>query len=140
MKQRWFFLLGTLWLLVVLAACGQGSTTNIAPSVQVTETEYHIASSRTSFLPGTTYHFVVTNKGQTAHEFMILPKSEGMMSETHMQDMHAMALAMIDHLNPGETKIFDYAFPSSAANSHPEFACYFPGHYEAGMKQQVIVS
>jgi hypothetical protein len=27
-----------------------------------------------SFSPNTTYHFVVTNTGKTAHEFMIMPK------------------------------------------------------------------
>ena len=46
MKQRLFFILSTLPLLLVLAACGQGSTTNAATTVQVTETEYQIASSQ----------------------------------------------------------------------------------------------
>ena len=39
--------------------------------VKVTETDFHITSSVTTFMAGTSYHFVVTNKGQTAHEFMI---------------------------------------------------------------------
>jgi len=61
-------------LVVVLAACGGTST---APSgsqeVQVTLSEYKITSSVTTFSPGTPYHFVVTNKGRIAHEFMMMP-------------------------------------------------------------------
>jgi len=139
MKTRFFFILCTLLLLLVLAACGTGNTTKTANSVQVTEKEYTIASSRTSFSPGTTYHFVVTNNGMTAHEFMIMPKSEGIMSGMPMSHMDKLALAAIDNINPGETKTLDYTFPSAAANSQPEFACYLPGHYEAGMKYGVMV-
>ena len=56
-----------------------------------------------------------------------------------MGNMDKMALASIDNISPGETKTLDYAFPSSAGNSQPEFACYLPGHYEAGMKLGVMV-
>lgn len=139
MKQRLLFILSTLSLLLILAACGTTSTTDTANSVQVTETEYSITSSQTSFSPGKTYHFVVTNNGMTAHEFMIMPKSEGSMSGMSMSHMDSLALAAIDNINPGETKTLDYTFPSSAANSSPEFACYLPGHYEAGMKLGVTV-
>lgn len=139
MKSRLFFILSTLPLLLVLAACGQGSTTNTTTTVQVTETEYQIASSQTLFSPGTTYRFIVTNKGLVAHEFMIMPKSEGSMKGMPMSHMDTLALASIENLNPGETKTLDYTFPSSAVNSHPELACYLPGHYEVGMKQEVMV-
>jgi uncharacterized cupredoxin-like copper-binding protein len=133
------FLLSALSLLLVLAACGTSTTTNTANSVQVTETEYSITSSQTSFSPGTTYHFVVTNNGMTAHEFMIMPKSEGSMSGMPMSHMDPLALDSIDTINPGETKTLDYTFPSSEANSSPELACYLPSHYEAGMKLDVAV-
>ncbi|MDQ2716459.1 MAG: hypothetical protein M3Z08_16265 [Chloroflexota bacterium] len=56
-----------------------------------------------------------------------------------MGNMDKMALASLSDLGPGETKTFDYTFSSSAASSHPEFACYLPGHYEAGMKLGVSV-
>jgi uncharacterized cupredoxin-like copper-binding protein len=145
MKQRFLFIVGAFLLALVLAACGRtagentvggGNTTN---SVQVTETDFKITSSVTSFSPGTSYHFVITNNGKTTHEFMLMPKSEGSMSGMPMSNMDKMALASIDSIAPGETKTLDYAFPSSSANSHPEFACYLPGHYEAGMKQDVMV-
>jgi uncharacterized cupredoxin-like copper-binding protein len=157
MKLRLFRISRLLFLLVVLAACGgisrntgmnmQGSpmpsgtpTGNaLMTTVQVRETEYTIAASVTSFTLGTTYHFVVTNEGKTAHEFMMLPKSEGSMRGMPMGDMDTMALASISHLGPGETKTLDYTFPQFAADSHPEFACYLPGHYEEGMKLGIAV-
>ncbi|HTK11236.1 MAG TPA: hypothetical protein VL485_28950 [Ktedonobacteraceae bacterium] len=136
-------IIGLLVLMVLfLVACGGntgGATTSDPVSVQVNETDFKIDSAATSFLPGITYHFVVTNKGNTAHEFMIMPRSEGSMSGMSMGDMDKMALASVSDINPGETKTLDYTFPSSAAGSHPELACYLPGHYEAGMKQSVMV-
>lgn len=144
MKHR-FHLIGLFTLaLLLLSACGgrEGSTatpsTN-AVQVQVKETDFAISSSVTSFTPGTAYHFVVTNSGATTHEFMLMPKAEGNMNGMPMGEMDKMALASIDTINPGETKTLNYTFPSSAANSHPQLVCYLPGHYEAGMKQNVTV-
>lgn len=146
MIKRLLIVFSVLLIIPLLAACG--ATTGSTPSatggqasntVQVTETEYKIDSSVTNFTPGTTYHFVVTNNGQTAHEFMIMPKSEGNMSGMPMGNMDKMALVSIDNISPGETKTLDYTFPASAGNSQPEFACYLPGHYEAGMKLDVMV-
>jgi uncharacterized cupredoxin-like copper-binding protein len=148
MVKQLFTFFGALILVLLLAACGAaaGNTTggnasstegNTSSTVQVTETDYHIASSVTSFTPGTTYHFVVTNDGQTAHEFMIMPRSEGSMNGMPMANMDKMALASIDTINPGETRTLNYTFPSSMVNAHPEFACYLPGHYESGMKLDV---
>jgi len=107
--------------------------------VQVKETDFKIASSVTTFSPGTHCHFVVTNNGNMAHEFMILPQSEGNW-EMGMGNRHKIAFASIDMVHPGETKTLDYTFPSSAAGSHLEFACYLPSHYDAGMRQRVSVN
>ncbi len=143
MKHHLLSTFGVLAFILLLAACGgtagspSGGTS--PTTVQVTETDFKIDSSVTSFSPGTTYHFVVTNTGKTAHEFMIMPRSEGSMSGMPMGDMDKKALASISNLNPGETRTLDYTFPSSAAGSYPELACYLPGHYEAGMRQAVTV-
>jgi len=129
-------------LLFMLTACASAGGLSPASEqqslVQVTETEFHIASSVTTFSPGTTYHFVVTNNGQTAHEFMIMPKAMGPLE--NMSTMDKRALAYVENIVPGQTKSFDYTFSSSTAHSHPEFACYYPGHYEAGMELGVMVN
>lgn len=128
-------------LFLILAACGSAGNTASAGgiTVQVTETDFHIASSITNFIAGKPYHFVVSNQGHTTHEFMLMPKAEGNMSGMPMEDMDKIALASISMINPGATKTLDYTFPASTINSHPEMACYFPGHYEAGMKLAVEV-
>jgi hypothetical protein len=115
-------------LLLLLTACGGegnapgSSGPSSSQTVQVTETAFHIASSRTSFVPGQIYHFLVTNRGKVAHEFLILPRAEGSMSGLPMDKMHRKVLAMIDTIKPGETKALDYTLPSSTANAHPAFA------------------
>ena len=117
-----------------------GSPTASEPNqVQIDETDFKIASSITTFTPGTTYHFIVTNNGRIAHEFMILPKSTGSMSGMSMDAMDKMALAKAENIAPNQKVTLEYTFARSAAGSHPEFACYYPGHYEAGMKQDVVV-
>lgn len=141
--MRLRFFIGVFLLLLVLTACGGGggntTTSASVQQVQITETDTSIGSSLTSFTAGTTYHFVVMNKGKEPHEFMIMPETMSGMKGMPMQDMDQKALAEVANINPGETKTLDYTFPSSTAGSHPEFACTMPGHYAAGMKQEVSV-
>ncbi len=140
MRPRLLAISSFLFLILLLTGCGGTSGITGKNDVQVTETDFHINSTFTSFTPGTNYHFIVTNTGKTAHEFMIMPKSEGKMSGMPMGNMDKMALASIGNVNPGETKTLDYTFPASATGSRPELACYLPGHYEAGMKQNLTVN
>ncbi len=128
-------------LFFILAACGGtgGEAHGEGIPVQVTETDFHIASSITGFVAGKSYHFIVTNRGKSMHEFMLMPRSEGSMDGMAMGDMDKEALASIPMIDPGETRTLDYTFPLSAAGTHPELACYLPGHYEAGMKLAVVV-
>jgi len=158
MKQRFLTRGSLLFLMVILAACGgnissdgmdgmnmggtpASHTTGSAAGVvvQVRETEYTITSSLIRFSVGISYHFVVTNTGSAAHEFLLMPKSMGTMSGMSMAQMDRMALALIETIAPGETKTVDYTFPSQSSGSHPELACFLRGQYEAGMKLDVTV-
>ncbi|GHO60951.1 cupredoxin domain-containing protein [Ktedonobacter robiniae] len=140
--KRMFWLSSVLTVLwIALLACGGGVTSSgSAQTVQVSESEFSITSSITHFEVGKSYHFTVKNEGKTSHEFMILPADEGSMTGMSMDDMDKMALVSLDNLQPGEMKTLDYTFPASTRGSHPEFACYLTGHYEAGMKQEVSVT
>ncbi len=143
MKHRRLFGGILVLLLVLLAACsgaGGESTPSGSRQVQVTETDFKIASSVTTFTASTAYHFVITNAGRTAHEFMIMPSDMGSMPGMSMGDMDKMALAKVENITPGQTRTLDYTFPANTAGSHPQFACYYPGHYEAGMKLDVTVN
>ncbi len=99
MKYRYVLGLAAVLTLfvVVLAACGNSSSPSGSQEVQVTLSEYKITSSLTTFTPGTSYHFVVTNQGQVAHEFMIMPMGMNMQGMS-MDDMHKVALHMIDRI------------------------------------------
>ena len=124
--------------LLLLAACGKisGATTR---QVHITETDFHIASNVTVFIPGTSYQFVIANKGAVAHEFMLMPVSENNMGMMPMESMEKLALAKVENIAPGETVTLDYTFPTSMAHSHPAFVCMYPGHSLAGMKLVVTV-
>ncbi|WP_376796395.1 hypothetical protein [Thermogemmatispora sp.] len=146
---RWLASMVILSLSLLLVACGGPGSSSTASStapagaqtVEITETDFAIRSSLTTFRPGVPYHFVIRNQGVVAHEFLIMPRSEGAMGQHDaMEEMHHMALAMVDNIPPGASVTLDYTFPSSAAGSRPEFACYLPGHYEAGMKLTVAVA
>lgn len=131
------FLLLTFAL--ALVGCGQATNTSKGHTVNVTLSEFKIETTVSTFQPGTAYQFHVTNTGKIDHEFMIMPSSQGTMNGMSMDEMDKMALTSIDTIHPGETKTLEYTFPSSTAGTQPEFACYLPGHYEAGMKQGVHV-
>lgn len=136
LKLSLFAVLGLMAL--VLAACG-GTSSGNSNQVNVTLSDFKVQSSQTAFVPGQTYHFVVTNDGNTKHEFMVIPPMSPGMND--MQQMDKMALYYIssDQLPSKASKSFDYTFPSSAAQLSLEFSCHLPGHYEAGMHLPITV-
>ncbi len=121
---------------LLLAACAPKPS---GPAeVQIALTEFKIESSLTTFEAGVPYRFVVTNAGAVPHEVMITPRSTGAMA---MEEMDELALMRIeqDDLPPGATKTMEFTFIESAVGSGLEFSCYVPGHYEAGMFQEIMV-
>ncbi|MEX2556074.1 MAG: plastocyanin/azurin family copper-binding protein [Actinomycetota bacterium] len=87
---------------------------------------------------GETVTFAVTNAGRDVHEFTL---GDAAMHQEHAQAM-AHIPAGVTHsfpnsltLQPGETKRLTWRFGDAAL----EFACHERGHYEAGMRGQVMV-
>jgi uncharacterized cupredoxin-like copper-binding protein len=153
MKHLIHWSVSSVLLILFLAGCGGGGTTTTSGGptatsgtmsgqehVEVTENEYTITSSVSTFTAGTPYHFVVKNAGTATHEFMIMPKDEGSMGSMSMDHMDSIALAKTGDISPGETKTIDYTWPPSAKSTHPQFVCYMGGHYDKGMKLNVNVS
>ncbi len=76
--------------------------------------------------------FVVTNKGQIAHEFSIGDETE---QQAHREMMRKMP-GMVHQdgntvtIQPGETRELAWQFKSG---NQVVFACNIPGHFEAGM-------
>ena len=122
-------------LVVVVAfavsACG-GTSAQAAKKpvdVQITLTEFKIESSVTDFTVGTPYHFVITNKGALAHDWMIIPSGE--------QDESKSLVQVEDtDLQPNTTVTRDFTFTQAGSL---EFACHVKGHYEAGMHTPITV-
>ncbi len=149
MKYRFvvgFFLVP---FILILAACGSNTTSSSSQpgqttpvgsqTVQVTLSDTRVDSSLTTFTAGMPYHFVVTNTGQVAHQFVMIPMGMGM---EHMSadEMHHAALYMYDSVAPGETRAFDYTFASSTAGQSMAFVCGTQGHYTAGMQLPFMVN
>ncbi len=129
-------------LLLLLAACGNGTPSSGSPQsqttpsgsapgsqeVRVTLSDNQIASSLTTFTVGKPYHFVVTNTGNVAHQFVMVPMGMGL-GQMSAEEMHRVALFMYDSVAPGQTRTFDYTFSPSTAGQRFKFACGTQGHY-----------
>src|SRR5215469_16624724 len=122
MKYRLVLGLFLVAFLLILAACGSSTTSSsqqgqATPSgsqtVQVTLSDNKVESSLTASTTGMPYHFVVTNRGQVAHQ---------------------SALFMYDSIASGGTRTFDYTFSMSSVAQSFAFVCGTQGHYGAGMQ------
>jgi len=106
--------------------------------VEVTLAEFTIVSSVTAFHAGTPYYFVVANRGQQVHEFLILPvKPDGSPQSPDVQ--YKDKLIEIEQIAPGTTMRINFTFPPSVAGRY-EIACQMRGHYQAGMRFPIVVS
>lgn len=131
---------GLLALLAIFLIALGGCSGNVATSgqkqtqVHVTFSNFAIQSSQTTFSPGISYTFMVTNQGQAVQDFMIVPMglAPSAMSEN--------TLVMINGVAPGETKTVVYTFPSSTAGQSLEFACFLHQQYKVSMSLPITVT
>jgi uncharacterized cupredoxin-like copper-binding protein len=140
-STRRFALIASVMILaaIVLVACGGGTASSNQPvDVTVTETEFKIEASMTTFQVGVPYHFIVTNNGTVNHEFDIIPPEPAGTPETQVQ-ADSLARLTQDQLPPGTTATLDYTFTQAYPAGSLEFACHLPGHYDAGMHTSIIV-
>ena len=88
---------------------------------------------------GETIRFVLTNRGELAHEFVLDSHDEILEHKAMMEKMpdmqHDDPNAL--RLEPGASGELVWKF---SGNGDLEFACLIPGHYELGMKGEVTVS
>ncbi len=122
---------------VLLAACGGGGGNTGATTVNITLSDFQIASSLTSFKVGVPYHFVVKNTASMSHEIWIDPVDPNLTPDTAKSE--ALAGLGPDVLTAGATKSFDYTFTKAYPAGTYEFACHLPGHYELGMHVGITV-
>jgi uncharacterized cupredoxin-like copper-binding protein len=105
--------------------------------VHVTEVEFAIISSITTFHPGIHYYFIVSNKGKQTHAFTFVPTyPDGKPMDEYYQYNHM--LIGLDTIPPGTTQTINYTF-KPADVGHYEMACRMRNHYMAGMHIPVVV-
>jgi uncharacterized cupredoxin-like copper-binding protein len=105
--------------------------------VQVTEVEFAIHTSLTTFLPNVHYYFIVSNQGKQTHAFTFVPTyPDGRPMDEYYQYNHM--LIGLDTIPPGTTQTINYTFTQAQAG-HYELACRMRNHYMAGMHLPVVV-
>ena len=141
MKNKYTLGVFCVSLIMILAACRSQSASMRTQEVRITLLDSKVVSSAMTFSPAIPCHFIVINHAKIPQIFTIMSSAMKTMamSGMSMSDFDKMALISIDHLNPGETKVFDYTFPSSEAGSEPEFVSYPQGNDKAELKLDVRV-
>lgn len=142
MKLPWLAVIVLNAVALAGACAGPAATPTLAPPIrlEVTLSDAMLIEPDTMTVPaGVPVTFVVTNSGQTDHEFMLGDEAAQADHELEMLEPGAMAH---DHsyaiaVKAGETKELVYTFESPGQL----FAgCHFPGHYPAGMKATITVT
>jgi predicted lipoprotein with Yx(FWY)xxD motif/uncharacterized cupredoxin-like copper-binding protein len=103
------------------------NTPAAAGEIQITEMEFAIVSSTTTFKVGETYTFNITNEGEFTHEFVIT--QAGAMGEDG-------ALAEAENIESGASATLEFTFTEAGAY---QFACFIGQHYQNGMALTVHV-
>ena len=119
---------------------GHSAAAQDARTIEVTMTD-QLAFEPNDFTvaPGETVRFVVTNTGESVHEFLIGDEAAQAEFEAEMSGGEEM-----DHdtssgvsVDPEQTETFDYTFGET---DEAIFAgCHEPGHYEGGMVATITV-
>jgi uncharacterized cupredoxin-like copper-binding protein len=135
------FMLGGLLVAGASGLDTGGHSTAAVRTVEVSMTdELTFEPDEITVAPGETVRFVVTNTGESVHEFLI--GDEGQQAE--FEDEMASGEEM-DHdarsgvsVDPGRTETFDYTFDDS--DQVLLAGCHEPGHYAGGMVATIEVS
>jgi uncharacterized cupredoxin-like copper-binding protein len=118
---------------------GHGAAAGDARTIEVRMTdELRFDPDDITVTPGETIRFVVTNAGDTVHEFLIGDAAEQAEFEEEM------AGGGMDHgtssgvsVDPGQTEAFEYTFDETEAELLA--GCHEPGHYDGGMVATITV-
>tara|TARA_B100000678_G_scaffold236030_1_gene205541 strand:- start:99 stop:581 length:483 start_codon:yes stop_codon:yes gene_type:complete len=141
-----------------LAAAGHGegsqdvSDADIDRTITVETGDLWFKPDDLSIAPGETVKFVIENTGNLVHEFVIGNADEQAehremmqqmasnggghdMSAGHHSGMQAMPSVTVA---AGETKTLVWTAPETS-NAALVYACNIPGHFEAGMRGELVV-
>jgi uncharacterized cupredoxin-like copper-binding protein len=140
---------GLATLTIVVAACGESSTTTSPDSagtgtgtrtVDVAMEDIKFETTTLAVQAGETIDFRFTNTGKVAHDAFIGDNAAQMDHEAEMGQMGGTGGHDTEEealvLQPGESGELTYTFDEAGTF---EVGCHQPGHYAAGMKIDVTV-
>ena len=117
-----------------------GKASKVDRTIRITTLDIRFDKIRLHVRAGETVRFIVTNKGQLTHEFIIGDAREQAEHEQEMQQMTGMDMPDEPNgitLKPGQTKTLIWTF---GLEGEVELACHVPGHYAAGMVGEIFVN
>jgi uncharacterized cupredoxin-like copper-binding protein len=80
---------------------------------------------------GETVRFLLTNAGEVTHEFAVGPKDK-----VDADEVDGVLVVEADEITVHKLKTIDYTFDGTGPYG---FACHEPGHFEAGMKGDIVL-
>ncbi|WP_435105673.1 cupredoxin domain-containing protein [Arhodomonas sp. AD133] len=119
-----------------------GKASEVDRTVEISAADVHFDRKRVEVAAGETVRFVVTNTGNTMHDFTLGTPA---VQKAHRREMaELMSQGGMRHhddpnavmLKPGETKEVIWTFEQTEAFL---FGCNVPGHFEAGMKGEIAI-
>jgi uncharacterized cupredoxin-like copper-binding protein len=135
-----------LAVMLLLGACAPSASSSAVPGSQEARIVAVSMSDDLRFDPreitvrrGETITFVLTNEGQSRHEFLIGDEAEqaAYVEEMASGDMHHAGDAGVS-VEPGQSQSFTYTFDDAQAELLA--GCHEPGHYDAGMVATITVT
>ena len=81
---------------------------------------------------GETVRFLLTNAGTAIHEFAVGPKDK-----VDADEVDGVTVVEADEIAAHVLKVLDYTFDGPGPYG---YACHEPGHFEAGMKGDIVLS
>ncbi len=141
-QKRFFCALFFIVCMTLMVACGTSNNTTTnnnggtahatstatknAQAVSITLTDTKVEASRVTFSANLPYDFTVTNKGTSAHDFIIRERVEG--PQVGQQNNQGILYIIPgSKLLPGTTVHFTYGFPQSSAKSTLQFEEHLAG-------------
>ncbi|WP_456269028.1 plastocyanin/azurin family copper-binding protein [Kushneria sp. AK178] len=132
-----------------------GDTPAVARTIDIRAGSMWFDPDQLQVAPGTTVRFRIENVSMIAHEFSIGSASmqrrhremmqqhgghhgEGEQGDGHHGNGHDDMMSSSVTIAPGATQTLTWTAPDQG--DRIEYACFIPGHYEAGMKGMVMLT
>jgi uncharacterized cupredoxin-like copper-binding protein len=122
------------------AISGWAATKPIEQKIAVTMTDMKYSVKSIQVKKGATVTFTFVNKGKAVHEAIVGSHAAQVAHDKEMAAMGGMVMADEPDaiaVKPGVTKKLTYTF---AKAGRYEIGCHTPGHYNAGMKIDIVVT